>query len=355
LKHHTAKTALLTITLVMLVVAACAPSSSDDVVPAPPTSAPVTEGVRVYVDAIDILIMESFPVQVAAIVRGNLPNGCSRLDGVSVTRTNDVFTLTFETRSEGDVCTEALVPFEERVSLDVLGLEAGSYRVVAGDVETTFTLDMDNSPADASGETVQDLRGTVTSVEIGTDGIQVGLDSDGVSYSITISALQATVAGRWEDIVEGAEIQVSGPVDSGTEPTLVVAETVTVLGSDPDHALAPQDEISGEIAVRAPSESDVVTVALPEGATLTVRLQDISRQDVAAELLSEAVYDGVTQLPIAYELPYDPDAIDDRMTYAVSAVIQDADGRMIYRSDTVHSVLTRGSGTTADIELIPLP
>ena len=43
----------------------------------------------VYVDAIDLQIMESFPIQVAALVRGNLSNGCVVLDGLSVTRTDE--------------------------------------------------------------------------------------------------------------------------------------------------------------------------------------------------------------------------------------------------------------------------
>ena len=47
--------------------------------------------------------------------------------------------------SEGDACSQAVVPFEETVALDVEGLPAGTYTVVLWDTSETFTLDMDNT------------------------------------------------------------------------------------------------------------------------------------------------------------------------------------------------------------------
>jgi inhibitor of cysteine peptidase len=45
------------------------------------------------------------------------------------------------------VCTQALVPFEETIPLDVEGLLAGEYTVNVNGVMATFTLDVDNTPA----------------------------------------------------------------------------------------------------------------------------------------------------------------------------------------------------------------
>jgi putative hemolysin len=110
-----------------------------------PPEGDADQATDVYVDALKLNIMESFPIQVNATVSGNLADGCVVLDDIEVTRDEDTFTLEFETHSEGDVCTQALVPFEETVNLDVEGLPAGTYTVVAGDVSETFTFDVDNT------------------------------------------------------------------------------------------------------------------------------------------------------------------------------------------------------------------
>lgn len=104
------------------------------------------------VDEVDVLILESFPVQVEVLIQGNLPDGCTeieqleqRFDADESTFYVDVVTV----RSADDVCTQALVPFEERVALDVYGLRAGSYIVRVNGARETFALDVDNVPPDA--------------------------------------------------------------------------------------------------------------------------------------------------------------------------------------------------------------
>jgi inhibitor of cysteine peptidase len=47
-------------------------------------------------------------------------------------------------RPEDMMCTMALVPFEETISLDVQGLPAGTYTVKGFGLENSFTLDVDN-------------------------------------------------------------------------------------------------------------------------------------------------------------------------------------------------------------------
>ena len=95
---------------------------------------------------LEVLILESFPVQVQVQVSGYLMDGCVELVDVTAEREDDVFILTLNTeRPTGNVaCTEALVPFETTVSLDVYGLPAGTYTVIAGDHQAEFSLDMDN-------------------------------------------------------------------------------------------------------------------------------------------------------------------------------------------------------------------
>ena len=91
--------------------------------------------------------------------------------------------------------------------------------------------------------------------------------------------------------------------------------------------------------------------ALPEGAVLDLELVDISRADAAAERLSSIRLLVPPEQPIAFTLPYDPALIDPRFTYAVTAAVR-LYGRLIFRSDTVHPVLTRGAGDTVEVALV---
>jgi putative lipoprotein len=85
---------------------------------------------------------------------------------------------------------------------------------------------------------------------------------------------------------------------------------------------------------------------------LTVRLQDVSRADAPAILLGEDSYRVADrQVPLPFAIPYDPEAIDPRFTYSVSARIEDGRGKLRFISDTVCPVITRGN-PVADIEII---
>jgi inhibitor of cysteine peptidase len=124
------------------------PVSSDDPTPALPVEVPIEGEVvsgQAMVEEIQILMLESFPVQVVAVVSGYLPDGCTRLTSAEVEQEDDTFVVTLSTVRPADaMCTMALVPFEESITLPVHGLEAGDYTVVANGVSATFTLDVDN-------------------------------------------------------------------------------------------------------------------------------------------------------------------------------------------------------------------
>ncbi len=99
------------------------------------------------VEEVDIMLMESFPIQVAAIARGYLRDGCTEIDQVNTTYEEGERTFYVEITTVRDpeaMCTQALVPFEERVELEVRGLSAGTYTVDVNGVRETFTFDVDN-------------------------------------------------------------------------------------------------------------------------------------------------------------------------------------------------------------------
>ena len=110
-----------------------------------PTPAGSASGTAI-VDSIQINILESFPVQVNVIARGELPDGCTQINDITTERQNDTFNITITTLRPADAdCTQAIVPFAETISLDVVDLPAGTYTVDVNSIRGSFTLDMDNS------------------------------------------------------------------------------------------------------------------------------------------------------------------------------------------------------------------
>ena len=112
---------------------------------APTTAAGGPQTGEAKVDSIDILILESFPVQVQVVARGFLPDGCTTIDTVRTEQQGDTFTVTITTvRSADGACTQEAVPFEENISLPVAGLSAGTYTVDVNGTKGTFELAVDN-------------------------------------------------------------------------------------------------------------------------------------------------------------------------------------------------------------------
>lgn len=99
------------------------------------------------VDDVQILVMESFPLQISVKAIGNLPDGCTFIDeeNIEVVNTGNVFDISLKTKRPKDlVCTDALVPFEVNIPLDVYGLEKGVYTVNVNGVTDTFEFTVDN-------------------------------------------------------------------------------------------------------------------------------------------------------------------------------------------------------------------
>ncbi|HKK83358.1 MAG TPA: hypothetical protein VJ958_03930 [Atribacterota bacterium] len=98
------------------------------------------------VTEIDILILESFPVQVHVVAKGYLPNPCTQIDEIIKSREGNDFTVTIKTKTSPGPCIQVIQPFEETIPLDVYGLPAGTYNVNVNGIEDSFTFDIDNIP-----------------------------------------------------------------------------------------------------------------------------------------------------------------------------------------------------------------
>lgn len=108
----------------------------------------------------------------------------------------------------------------------------------------------------------------------------------------------------------------------------------SMTGAEPESALA---SLTGTVTYRE-------RMALPLNAAVNVRLLDVSLMDVPARVLAESNIDtrGLS-VPIPYSLDYDPGQIQEGMSYAVRAEIRGPAGELLWTSDTVHPVLTRGA------------
>lgn len=130
---------------VLLVAAACA-SPAKPTKPKPPTASG-SQG-EAKVDSVQIVLLESFPVQARVEIKGYLPDACTKVEQVIAEREGSTFRIRLTTSRPAEaVCAQMLTPFEESVALDVVGLPAGTYIVDVQGVQDTFTMAVDNVPA----------------------------------------------------------------------------------------------------------------------------------------------------------------------------------------------------------------
>jgi len=103
----------------------------------------------VFVDSVQIAILESFPVQINLTLKGNKSVPCVELLPPAISKQDNLFVIVLaETQlGTGESCITVIDPFETTFALDVSGLTAGTYTVrVNGQVEDKFTLEVNNSP-----------------------------------------------------------------------------------------------------------------------------------------------------------------------------------------------------------------
>ena len=77
----------------------------------------------------------------------------------------------------------------------------------------------------------------------------------------------------------------------------------------------------------------------------------MSRADAPAVTIGERIIDNPGQVPIAFEIEYDPEEIDERFTYAVQVRIMEGE-KLAFINDTVYSVITRDNPTHVDMVLV---
>lgn len=111
--------------------------------------------------------------------------------------------------------------------------------------------------------------------------------------------------------------------------------------------LAP-DAFGGEVITGTATFRE--RIAVPPEAVFEATLEDVSRADVRAEVIGQVRIDSPGNPPIRFEIPYDVARIEPNHTYSVRARII-VDGQLMFVTDRVYPVLTRGAGSTVELLL----
>ncbi|MCJ7703682.1 MAG: NBR1-Ig-like domain-containing protein [Anaerolineales bacterium] len=129
------------------ILAACSPTpaptetntSEPESVPTPTVEVVQTPilSTEVVVEEISVQQVDEDNAEIEIRVQGFTSNTCTTVDNVTVSRDEDVFSLQVETSFSPDIeCENTPVPFDERLSVSIQGLEPGTYLLASGAVET---------------------------------------------------------------------------------------------------------------------------------------------------------------------------------------------------------------------------
>ncbi len=106
---------------------------------------------------------------------------------------------------------------------------------------------------------------------------------------------------------------------------------------------ASQPMVSGTITYRE-------RMALPPDAAIEVKLQDVSAGASGAKTVAETVFAPTGQVPVPFQLNYNPADINPAHKYQVSANIS-VNGRAMFASTTPYPVITQGAPSQVAIML----
>ena len=126
---------------------------------------------------------------------------------------------------------------------------------------------------------------------------------------------------------------------------LLLVSACSVIGGESSASQgAKSATVTGTVAYRE-------RIALTPEAVVEVQLLDVSLADASAKQIAIQTINPKHQVPIPFDLRYDPAAIDERMTYAVRATIREGE-RLMFTTDRSYRVLTRGNPDHVDLVLI---
>ena len=187
------------------------------------------------VENVDVRILESFPVQVQAVVTGYLPDGCTTITSVEAVRESTTFRIRMTTERPAEaMCTMAIVSFEQVVPLDIADLPAGDYQVRVNDLSVDFAL-----PENGAATAPLPEAGAYPVVETTTGFVMAQVDvtiyaapmADGAAIGLIAGGQMARVTGVSPD---GLWWRVICPDDTVGDCWVSAATDLTVPASPPN-------------------------------------------------------------------------------------------------------------------------
>jgi putative lipoprotein len=135
--------------------------------------------------------------------------------------------------------------------------------------------------------------------------------------------------------------------ESDPNHPVMLAENCRQTSPTPNSGAAAH-AVSGTVAYRE-------RIAMPENALLTIQLQDTSRADAPVQVVAQQeITFARRQVPLPFELTYEPAKIDPQHTYSVSARIT-VDGQLRFLNTSAYRVLTQGHPANVNLILQSVP
>ncbi len=196
--------------------------------------------------------------------------------------------------------------------------------------------------------TISVVNGVVVSVTYVESG--KAPEHDGFGRYVTIDDLfdtiQEAIDRKASRITVSYDPAIGYPTDARLDYDARMADeeymfTASVYSSE--EQAAQTGKVSGTITYRE-------RMALGPDATVEVELRDVSLQDAPSVAVAKVTITNPGQVPVSFEIEYDPSDIDERATYAVQAAISDR-GRSLFMNTTAYDVITGGNPTHVNMVL----
>lgn len=264
----------------------------------PAVSAPSEVVIRdADVSEVELQVLESFPVQVKAVVKGYLRDGCTKIASVeqNIDIASKTIRIVIKTARPADMmCIQVIVPYEETIPLSVYGLAAGNYTVDVNGVTRSFRLERDNLPdkGAASGELPEGWRWAILSegrlsVAVPADWVQAGAEWASPSGDRKLGVRWAKIGADWtpQDMLpKGASASIRLAPDLGALSGIFYV--VSQREAAEYHLIAPAESgIAYDFYASAPSEAALK-------ATEDIYLQMV-RSALVDDLVSEAAVQSI--------------------------------------------------------------
>ena len=163
-------------------------------------------------------------------------------------------------------------------------------------------------------------------------------------YMYSISAAIYDTAGRLLFINDTMHPVMTNEGDQEIDIELITVQPIVDEGG----TAAEDGKLSGTITVR----NMIDYIEIPKGATVTIKLEDVSLADAPSVVLAERTYTNIAQLPMSYELSYKLSDLNEGYMYSISAAIYGKSGDLLFINDTLHPVMANQGDQEIDIELI---